>query len=263
MVGKTKDIDKRMEAGTATMLKHMLDIELRNVKEKDDVDAVLFMGVDGRIFSSNIPFDLSPPQYRLLNLVKAHIPHICGQLSSENLKISVQYYGEGTVVIAGVGDNAFMVLLFAKGIKFNDMEKILDHAEDAGTILNHLFESRPITPGALKGYNKKVQAELTGLSRQLFVERFEETREFQKNMEILKFVKQKIQDTLGIGVVDEIVTVSFNELGTSAAYMNDDLWKKFVESVVERIGEMGGEITAEKFASTSVPEIERKLKSFV
>ncbi|MEE9115633.1 MAG: hypothetical protein V3U09_01905 [Thermoplasmata archaeon] len=263
MVGKTKNIDKRMEAGTATMLKHMLDIELRNVKEKDDVDAVLFMGVDGRMFSSNIPFDLSPPQYRLLNLVKAHIPHICGQLSSENLKISVQYYGEGTIVIAGVGDNAFMVLLFAKGIKFNDMEKILDHAEDAGTILNHLFESRPITPEGLKGYNKKVQIELTKLSRQLFVERFEETREFQKNMEILKFVKQKIQDTVGIGAVDEIVTVSFNELGTSAAYMNDDLWKKFFESVVERIGEMGGEVTAEKFASTSVPEIEKKLKSFV
>jgi hypothetical protein len=263
MAVKTKNIDKRMEAGTATMLKHMLDIEVRNVKEKDQVDAVLFMGVDGRMFCSNIPVDLSPPQYRLLNLVKAHLPHICGQLSAENLKISVQYYGEGTIVIAGVGDNAFLVLLFAKGIKFNDMETILENAEDAGTVLNHLFESRPITPEAMKGYNKKVQADLTDLSRQLFVERFEETREYQKNMEILKFVKEKIQDTVGIGAVDEIVTVSFNELGTSAAYMNDDLWKKFVESVVERIGEMGGEVIAEKFASSSVPEIEKKLKSFV
>jgi hypothetical protein len=258
-----KDIDKRMEAGTATMLKHMLDIELRNVKEKNEVDAVMFMGVDGRMFCSNIPIDLTPSQYRLLNLVKAHIPHICGQLSSENLKISVQYYGEGSVVIAGVGDNAFLVLLFAKGIEFKDMDNILVNAEDAGTVLNHLFESRPISSESLKSYNKKVQTELTNLSRQLFVERFEETREYQKNMEILKFVKQKIKDTLGIGAVDEIVTFSFNDLGTSAAYMDDKLWKKFVENVVERIEEMSGDVVAQKFASTSVPEIEKKLRSFV
>jgi hypothetical protein len=263
MAEQKKDIDKRMEAGTATMLKHMLDIELRNVRERNDVDAVMFMGVDGRMFSSDIPVDLSPPQYRLLNLVKAHIPHICGQLSSENLKISVQYYGEGAIVIAGVGSNAFLVLLFSNGIKFTDMKGILENAEDAGTVLNHLFESRPISSDALKGYRKKVQAELSDLSRQLFVERFEETREYKKNMEILKFVKQKIQDTLGIGAVDEIVTFSFNELGTSAAYMDDTLWKKFVDSVVERIEEMGGDVVAEEFASTSVPEIEKKLKSFV
>ncbi len=260
---KRKDIDKRMEAGTAAMLKHMLEIELRNVKERNEVDAIMFMGIDGRMFSSNIPVDLTPPQYRLLNLVKAHIPHICGQLSSENLRISVQYYGEGTIVIAGVGDSAFLVLLFARRIDFSEMENILENADDAGTVLNHLFESRPITPGAMRDYKDNVRAELTDLSRQLFVERFEDTSEYKKNMEILKFVKQKIQDTLGVGAVDEIVTFSFNELGTSAAYMNDDLWRRFVENVIERIERMGGEVVAQKFASSSVPEIEKKLRSFV
>jgi hypothetical protein len=263
MAEKKKDIDKRMEAGTATMLKHMLDIELRNVMERNDVDAVMFMGIDGRTFSSKIPVDLTPPQYRLLNLVKSHIPHICGQLSAENLQISVQYYGEGTIVIAGVGDNAFLVLLFAKEIQFKEMDSILENAQDAGTVLNHLFESRPITPDALKKYSEKVQAELTDLSRQLFVERFEETREYKKNMEILTFVKQKIKETVGVGAVEEIVTFSFNELGTSAAYMDDQLWRRFVESVIERIGEMGGDVIAERFASMSVPEIEKKLRSFV
>lgn len=258
-----KDIDKRMEAGTAAMLKHMLEIELRNVKERNEVDAIMFMGIDGRMFSSNIPVDLTPPQYRLLNLVKAHIPHICGQLSSENLRISVQYYSEGTIVIAGVGDNAFLVLLFARRIDFSEMENILENADDAGTVLNHLFESRPITPGAMRDYKDNVCAELTDLSRQLFVERFEDTSEYKKNMEILKFVKQKIQDTLGVGAVDEIVMFSFNELGTSAAYMNDDLWRRFVENVIERIEKMGGEVVAQKFASSSVPEIEKKLRSFV
>lgn len=263
MAKLTKNIDKRMQAGTATMLKHMLDIELRNVQERNDVDAVMFMGVDGRIFSSKIPVDLTRPQYRLLNLVKAHIPYICGQLSTENMQISVQYYGEGTIVIAGVGDNAFLVLLFARDIEFKTMDYILENAQDAGTVLNHLFESRPITQEALKDYNEKVQADLTDLSRQLFVERFDETREYKKNMEILTFVKEKIQESVGVGAVEEIVTFSFNELGTSAAYMNDDLWRAFVENVIERIGKMGGEVVAEKFASISVPEIEKKLKSFV
>ncbi len=263
MAKLTKNIDKRMQAGTATMLKHMLDIELRNVQERNDVDAVMFMGIDGRMFCSRIPVDLNPQQYRLLNLVKAHIPHICGQLSAENMKISVQYYGEGTIVIAGVGDNAFLVLLFARDIDFKTMDQILENAQDAGTVLNHLFESRPIAPEALKNYNEKVQAELTDLSRQLFVERFDETREYKKNMEILTFVKKKIQESVGVGAVEEIVTFSFNELGTSAAYMNDELWRAFVENVIERIGKMGGEVVAQKFASTSVPEIEKKLRSFV
>ncbi len=262
-MAERKDIDKRMEAGTATMLKHMLDIELRNVKDRNEVDAVMFMGIDGRMFSSSIPVELTPPQYRLLNLVKMHIPHICGQLSEENLQISVQYYGEGTIVIAGVGESAFLVLLFAKEIQFREMQSILENAHDAGTVLNHLFESRPITPEAMVNYNEKVRAELTDLSRQLFVERFEETREYKKNMEILKFVREKIQESVGVGAVEEIVTFSFNELGTSAAYMNDDLWKRFVENVIERIGEMGGNVVAERFAASSVPEIEKKLKSFV
>lgn len=258
-----KDIDKRMEAGTATMLKHMLDMELRKVKEANSVDAIMFMGVDGRMFCSNIPVDLNPQQYRLLNLVKSNLPYVCGQLSAENMQISVQHYEEGTIVIAGVGRNAFLVLLFAKKIEFNEMENILANAEDASIVLNHLFESRPISPESLSGYDERVAAELSDLSRQLFVERFEETREFKKNMEILKFVKKKIQDTLGVGAVDEIVTFSFNELGTSAAYMNNDLWLKFMDRVVHRIEEMSGDVVAQEFASTWLPEIQKKLKSFV
>lgn len=263
MVKARKEIDKRLEAGTATMLKHMLDIELRKVRESNGVDAIMFMGVDGRVFSSNIPVDLTPQQYRLLNLVKANLPYVCGQLSSENMQVCTQQYQEGTIVITGVGRNAFLVLLFAKRIDFNELERILANAEDASTVLKHLFESKPITPEYLSIYDERVAAELNDLSRRLFVERYEETREYRKNMEILRYVKSKIRDTVGIGAVDEIVTFSFNELGTSAAYMNDNLWEKFMEKVIHRIGEMSGDVIAQRFASTWLPEIQRKIKSFV
>ncbi|UCD92685.1 MAG: hypothetical protein JSV43_01855 [Methanobacteriota archaeon] len=263
MTESKKEIDKRMEAGTATMLKHMLDLELRKVKEENDIDAVMFMGVDGRMFSSDIPVELTPQQYRLLNLVKAHLPHICGQLSAENLQISVQYYDEGTIVISGVGPNAFLVYLLARKVEFNDMEKMLANMEDASVVMRHLFELRPTSEEVLSTYSKKVAAEITDLSRRLFVERFDETPEYKKNMEILKFVKKKIQDTVGVGAVDEVLTFSFNELGTSAAYMNDDLWLKFMENVIQRIEVMSGDVAAQNFASTSRPEIQKKLKSFV
>ncbi|TET89998.1 MAG: hypothetical protein E3J35_08260 [Methanomassiliicoccales archaeon] len=263
MTDPKKDIDKRMEAGTATMLKHMLDLELRKVKDENGIDAVMFMGVDGRMFSSDIPVDLTPPQYRLLNLVKSHLPHICGQLSAENLQISVQYYEGGTIIISGVGPNAFLIFLLTKKIEFNDMEKMLANVEDASVVMRHLFELRPHSPEILSTYSEKVAAELTDLSRRLFVERFEETPGYKKNMEILNFVKKKIKQTVGVGAVDEVVTFSFNELGTSAAYMNDDLWLKFMENVIHHIEEMSGDMVAQDFASTSLPEIQKKLKSFV
>lgn len=263
MTKSKKDIDKRMEAGTATMLKHMLDLEMRKIKEENEVDAVMFMGVDGRMFTSDIPVDLSAPQYRLLNLVKSNLPHICGQLSTENMQTSVQYYEEGTIIITCVGPNAFLVFLLARKIEFKEMQGLLANVEDAGVVMKHLFEQRPISPELLSTYDEKVAAELSDLSRQLFVERFEETPEYKKNMEILKFVKKKIQDTVGIGSVEEIVTFSFNELGTSAAYMNDDLWLKFMDNVVDRIEVISGDVVAQDFASTSLPEIQKKLKSFV
>jgi hypothetical protein len=55
-----------------------------------------------------------------------------------------------------------------------------------------------------------------------------------------------------------------NELGTSAAYMKDSDWLKFVERVIDHhIKARSGDIVADKCRKTWVPEVERKLKSFV
>ena len=83
-------------------------------------------------------------------------------------------------------------------------------------------------------------------------------------MELLKFLKQKISSVVGIGAVDEIVTVTMNEMGTSPAYMKDQDWLKFVDRIIEtHIKTRGGDLVAEECKRTWVPEVERKLKSFV
>jgi hypothetical protein len=55
-----------------------------------------------------------------------------------------------------------------------------------------------------------------------------------------------------------------NEMGTSPAYMKDNDWLKFVDRIIEaHIRVKGGEIVAEECKKTWIPEVERKLKSFV
>jgi hypothetical protein len=263
MVEKKK-IDKRMEAKTVVQLKHMFDMELRRIKEDNKVDIIMFIGIDGRIFASIIPDILDPNQFRFLNLLKSDLPSLCSQLKGDKLKVSIQQYEQGTIVISGIGANCFLASIFSKPLSIDTMSPTINNLVNGSTVLNHLFEQRPISPDALEGYDKAVIEELDKLTRQLFVEKFDETREYKRNMELLKFLKLKIGSAVGIGAVDEIVTVSMNELGTSAAYMKDADWLKFVELVIEKhIHARCGEIVADQCRKTWVPEVERKLRSFV
>lgn len=261
MVGK---IDKRMEAKTVVQLKYMLEMELTQIKEENKIDIMMFMGIDGRVFSSIIPPILNAPQFRLLNLVKANLVHICSQLSSENLKISIQQYEFGTVIISGVGDNAYLASLFAKPLDISEIGTVTTNIIRGSKVLNHLFELKPITEEYLKGYEKEVSEELSKLTRKLFVEKFEETREYKRNMELLKYLKNKISSVVGIGAVDEVITLSMNEMGTSAPYMTDDKWITFTEMAINNhIKRISGEVVADECLKTWIPEIERKLKSFI
>ena len=45
------DLKKTLEAKDVGLLKHMLAMELERLTEKADLDIVLFLGVDGRMFS--------------------------------------------------------------------------------------------------------------------------------------------------------------------------------------------------------------------
>ena len=263
MVEKKK-IDKRMEAKTVVQLKHMFDMELKRIKDDNGIDILMFVGIDGRIFASIIPPILTPIQFRFLNLVKGNLTFVCGQLKGDNLKVSIQQYELGTVVISGVGANCFLASIFSKPLSVDTMGPTIHKIIHGSTVLNHLFEQRSMSEESLSGYDKAVTDELAKLTRQLFVDKFDETREYKRNMEILKFLKQKIGSVVGIGAVDEIVTVTMNEMGTSPAYMKDQDWLKFIDRIIEtHIKKRSGEIVADECKRTWVPEVQRKLKSFV
>lgn len=259
-----KKIDKTLEAENITLLKHLLSLELRRLCSDNDIDMAFFMGVDGRIFSSHIPLQLSPIQFRLMNLIKANLKHICGQLQTENMNISIQQFKDGTIMISGVGDNAFLVSIIGKNVEIAQIQDTIGAVTVASAVLKHILEVKPLNERVLAAYPPAVSAELKKLSRLLFKEQFAQTREYKKNIEILNFLKDKIKSVVGVGLVDEIVTIVFNELGTAPAYMNNNQWRMFVDKVIkERITEARGDIVAEECLKTWVPEMEKKLKSFV
>ena len=256
-------VDKTMEAESVGLLKHMLDTELKRARQENGLDIVLFLGVDGRIFASDVPWSLDPKQYHLLNLVKGNLPDICGQLSSQNLKLSVQQYDVGTIIISGVGDKAFLVFLATKPLEIHAMEGLLKNVRNVSSVMKHLLEQKGMSDDEVRAYPPDVAQELKKLSRTLFVEKFEETRGYKKNMEVLGFVKKRLQAAVGLGPLEEILTMAFNEVGTSAPYMTEAHWTRFLELVTDEVGKIAGESAAEKARREWIPEVRKLLKSFV
>src|SRR5437867_6664458 len=99
-------VDKTMGADTVGHLKLLLETELKRAREESNLDIAMFLGVDGRIFSSSIPNQLDPREYRLLNLLKGSLAHISNQLSGQNMMMSVQQFEAGTIIISGGGDRS-------------------------------------------------------------------------------------------------------------------------------------------------------------
>src|SRR3989441_2904244 len=256
-------VDKTMEAESVGLLKHMLDTELRRSREENGFDLVLFLGVDGRIFASDVPWTLDPRQYRLLNLVKGNLNHICNQLSGQNMKLSIQQYDVGTIIISGVGDKAFLVCLTAHALEVTQMRGVLNNVLNVSAVMKHLLEQRGMSQDDLSAYSPEVAGELKKLSRALFVEKFEETRGYKRNMEVLAFVKKRLQAVVGIGPLEEILTMAFNEVGTSAPYMTESPWERFLDLVIAEVGKLSGEVAAARARREWTPEGRKLLKSFV
>src|SRR5438876_192492 len=190
-------VDKTMGADTVGHLKHLLDTELRRAREENDLDIAMFLGVDGRIFSSSIPDRLEPREYRLLNLLKGNLAHICNQLAGQNMMMSVQQFEAGTVVISGVGDRAFLVFLTTKPVEITKMQGVLANVLKTSIVVRHLFESKPITPEILASYDEAVAGELKRLTRILLVEKFGESKELKKNKEIAQYLQSKLGVLVG------------------------------------------------------------------
>lgn len=256
-------LEKRLEAETVTLLKSLLEMELRNVRESYGFDIAMLVGVDARIFASSIPERLEANQYRLLNLVKASLPDICAQLTREAMKLSLTQYDYGILVIASVGERAFLVLLSGKPRDITAMDATVTNVRRASAVLRHVFEQRPMAAEALDGYDEATAEEIRRLSRQLFVEKFEETPQYRRNKEIADYLRAELTKAVGVGAVDEFLGVSFNEVGTSAPYMKDDQWMRLIELVVEKVRASAGDVIADRCAKTWTPEVKRRLKAFV
>ncbi|MCK4718367.1 MAG: hypothetical protein KAT70_06840 [Thermoplasmata archaeon] len=260
--GKMKE--KTMEAKTATLLKHMMDMELQRLRASLNADIVLFVGVDGRIFVANMPNEMNSKQFYMFNLVKAMLPSICEQLQNENLRVSIQQYPEGTLFISGVGKNAFLVSVLAGDKDITKTVAMVTEPLQASEVMLHILEQRSMEPEELAKLPKDVAEEIQALSRQLFVEQFDQTRGYKKNMKILDWLKKKLNDAVGLGAVDEIMTLMFNELGTSAPYMKDSLWRVMVERIVqEHIKKLRGDVVADECYKDWMSELEQMLKSFI
>ncbi len=256
-------LEKRLEAETATLLKSMLDMELRRVCTDFGFDIAMLVGVDARIFATSIPDQLTSPQYRLLNLVKANLPSICAQLANEAMRLNLTQYEYGVTVIAQVGDRSFLVLLSGKPQDITTMDETVAKVEGAAAVLRHVFEQRPMSSEVLAAYDREVADELRRLGRQLFVEKFEETPTFRRNRDLANYLKAELTKAVGVGAAPEILSVSFNEVGTAAPYMKDDQWLRLADLLVERVRAQGGDVLADRCAKAWVPEVKRRLKAFV
>ncbi len=256
-------IDKTMGADTVGHLKHLLETELKRAREESNLDIAMFLGVDGRIFSSSIPNRLDPREYRLLNLLKGNLAHICSQLSGQNMMMSVQQFEAGTVIISGVGDRAFLVFLTSKSVEITKMQSVLANVVKTSIVVRHLFESRPITPEILASYDEAVAGELKRLTRILFVEKFGETKEFKKNKEIAQYLQSKLGALVGPGNLQEIVTMAYNEVGTTAPFMTSSHWERFLTILVDRLREIEGDSVAAKAEKEWRAYLKQVLSSFV
>ena len=253
---------KRLEAETATQLKSMLDMELRRIRTEFGFDVSMLVGVDGRIFASSIPDQLTPSQYRLLNLVKANLPSLCAQLANEAMRLNLTQYEYGVTVVSQVGHRSFLVLLSGKPQDIMTMDETITHVKRASEVLRHVFEQRPMGPDAMASYDRETADELQRLGRQLFVEKFEETPLYKRNRDLVLYLKAEVTKAVGVGAVQEILSVSFNEVGTSAPYMKDAQWLAVVDLIVEKVRAQGGDVLADRCAKAWIPEVKRRLQAF-
>jgi hypothetical protein len=178
--------------------------------------------------------------------------------------LSIQQYEEGIIVISGVGDSAFLACLITKKHDVSEVQGQIAPIKKSSAVLKHIFEMRPLKSEELSGYPADVVDELGKLSKILFKERFTYTKEYKKNVDILDMIKKKLESVLGKGAVNEVVTMTFNEMGMQVGMMKKHDWMRFMEKVIDdHICELTSDIVGEECRRTWIPEIEAKLKSFV
>ena len=256
-------IEKTMEAESVGLLSHMIQTALDRARVDDGFDIVMFLGIDGRMFSSSVPDSLDSRQYELLNVVKENLPQICSQLAKKNLTLSIQSYETSYIVITGVGDKAFLVFLTTSGLDVANLGPITKKVLNSALVVRHVMELRPLTLEATKDYDDEVAAELRKLSRLLFVEKFDTTRQYRKNTEVHNYLREELGKVLEKGLLDEVVTMAYNEVGTSSVYMTDRQWRTLIDIILEEVRKLCGDVVVDRCSKKWLPDVERLLRSFV
>jgi len=255
---------KSLDAENVALLKQVLQLELDALRTDAGVDVVFLMGVDGRIFASSIPSRLAQDQYRLMERLKGQILHLSAALRRQKLKLQVQSFEEGSVVIAQVGSGAFLAAAKAEGGSVRAMDGVIRRLDVACKAVHHIMQEKGFADKDMKGYSEEVRTELKSLAYRLFREAYDTTKAARKNREIAGFLRRKIKDRLGAGLVDEVMNLAYNELGTTERFMNDKLWGRFVDIVVEKhVRRLSGDIVADVCKRTWTKDIERMIASFV
>ena len=246
------------------LLKQVLQLELDAVRTEAAVDVVLLMGADGRIFASSIPSRLAPQQYRLMERLKGQVTHLSASLRHHKLKLQVQSFEEGSVVIAEVSSGSFLAAAKAEGGSVRAMDGVIRRLDVACKAVAHIMQEKGFADDDMKGYPEEVRSELKSLAYRLFREAYDTTKAARKNREIAQFLRRKIKDRMGAGLVDEVMNLAYNELGTTERFMNDKLWGRLVDIVVEKhVRRLSGDIVADVCKRTWTKDVDRMIESFV
>jgi predicted regulator of Ras-like GTPase activity (Roadblock/LC7/MglB family) len=254
-VKKTKE-----DLEDVSLLKFALVSQLKRTYETSDVDVLLFAGADGKIYASYIPESIGPKIFELTNLITSNLLHISQQLSM-GLQQSVIEYEFGTVIFSSVGRGALLISLFTTKV---DLSQNMRKIEITREVMQHLFEQRPMTEAQLSKYPSDVSRELKELAKCVFNEMYTQSSEYKKNMEILSDIKEKITGVMGRGEVDQVLAMAFNEIASSPKWMTEKLWPLLLEMVInDQIRPLHGDYIADVCMAEWIPDIKRKLESFV
>ncbi len=256
-------VEKTMDAESVGLLSHMIQTALDRARVEFGFDIVMFLGIDGRMFSSSVPDRLDSRQYELMNVVKENLPQICSQLARKNLTLSIQSYETSYIIITGVGDKAFLVFLATSGLDVADLGPITKRVLNSALVVRHIMELKPLTIEATKDYEEEVATELRKLSRLLFVEKFDTTRQYRKNSEVHNYLRGELGKVMDKGLLDEVVTMAYNEVGTSSSYMTDRQWQTLIDIILEEVRKLCGDVVADRCSRKWRPEVEQLLRSFV
>lgn len=255
---------KSLDAADVRLLKQVLQLELDALRAEAGIDVVFLMGADGRIFASSIPGRLAQMQYRLMERVKQQVPHIAASLRRQHLKLQVQSYEEGAVVIAEASKGSFLAAIKVDHGSVKGLDAVIRRTEVACQAVAHLLAERGFSQEELKGLPEEVREELLALAYRLFREAYDTTKGARKNREVAEFLRKRIRDRLGMGLVEEVMNLTYNELGTTERFMNEKLWPRFVEIVAEKhVRRLSGDIVADVCRRTWLKDVARMLESFV